>query len=364
LLAGCTLINRPSVPTIYPPVAQAAFVVGRLFGPGAYRPYQWFGVVLAAAVGVLLLAGLRGLGHDPRRAVLWAWCPTVAVEAANNAHIDVLAAALTMAALLVLVRARSGRGLLAGGALLGLAVATKLTPVLVAPAVARRRPLLVASAAATAVVAVYAPHVLAVGSRVLGYVPGYLREEGYAGGQRFALVTMVVPQRLAGPVAVGILVVVGAVVLVNSDVARPWRGATTMVGAALLVTTPAYPWYALLLVGLVALGGGAWWLAAAAAGYVAQYAQYLGLEPAPGQRVGYGLALLAVGLAVATPCLLRKSARLAQWERSRGPSLADLRNRRRSPQTTQAPSVGAAPDDEVVVRPDGCSRPADPSAPG
>jgi Glycosyltransferase family 87 len=341
LLPGCTLINRPAVPTIYPPVAQAAFVVARGFGSGPYRPYQLLGVVLASVLTVVLVVGLRRLGHDPRRAVLWAWCPTVALEAANNAHIDVLAALLTVAALLVLARSRSIRGFLVGGALLGLAVATKVTPVLVGPAVARRRPVLLASAAAAAVVAVYAPHVLAVGARVLGYAPGYLREEGYSDGQRFALVTMVVPQRLAGLVAVAILGVVGVVVLLTSEAARPWRGATVMVGAALLVTTPAYPWYALLLVGLVALGGPPAWLAVAAAGYLAQYGQYLGLDAAAGQRIGYGLALLAV-----------LASALVQSQRVPGP------------ETTQAPSLRTAPDDEVVVRPDECSRPVDPSAPG
>ena len=294
LTPGCTLINRPAVHTIYPPVAQGAFVAARAFGPGPYRPYQWFAVALALAVTVALLHGLRRLGHDPRRAVLWAWCPAVALEAGNNAHIDVLAALLTVAGLIVLASSSARRGALAGGALLGLAIATKLTPVLVAPAVARRRPVAVLGALAGAVAVVYGPHVLAVGAAVLGYVPGYLREEGYADGERFALLTAVLPAWAASLVAVAALAVVGLIVLRTADPDRPWRGATVMVGTALLIAAPTYPWYALLLVALVALGGGAWWLAVAAAGYVAQYGQYLRLETAAAQRIGYGLAALIV----------------------------------------------------------------------
>jgi hypothetical protein len=321
---GCTLINRPTVPTIYPPVAQGAFVAARVFGPGPCRPYQIFGAALALAVTLLLLYGLRRLGRDPRRAVLWAWCPTVALEAANNAHIDVLAALLTVGALLVLAASRSVRGAFAGGALLGLAVATKLTPVLVAPAVSRRRPVAVLSALIGAVAVVYAPHVLAVGAAVLGYVPGYLHEEGYADGDRFALLTLVLPTAWASLVAVAVLAAVGLVVLRTADPARPWLGATVMLGASLLVAAPTYPWYALLLVALVALGGGARWLAVAAAAYVAQYGQYLGLSTAPAQRVGYGLAALVV-LAAAVIA----------------------RSRRSGPETVQAPPRRTTPDDDV-----------------
>jgi hypothetical protein len=308
LVPGCTLINRPAVPTIYPPVAQAAFVAARALGSGPYRPYQWFAVLLAAGLTVLLVVGLGRVGGDPRRAVLWAWCPTVAVEAGNNAHIDVLAALLTVAGLLVLVRAGpgSGRRALAGGALLGLAVATKLTPALVLPAVVRRhRAVLVLSAVAGAVAVVYLPHLLAVGTGVLGYGPGYLHEEGFADGQRFALFTLVLPGWLAGPAAVAVLAAVALGVARTGDPDRPWLGATVLVGAALLVAAPTYPWYAMLLVALVALGGRAWWLAVAAAGYLAQYGPDLGVPTAPAQRLGYGIAAAAVGVAV----LVRRAAR-------------------------------------------------------
>jgi hypothetical protein len=67
-----------------------------------------------------------------------------------------------------------------------------------------------------------------------------------------------------------------------------------MVGSALLITTPSYPWYAILLVMVVGWGGRVSWLAVAAAGYLAQYAHALALAPSVAQRLGYGLAAASV----------------------------------------------------------------------
>ncbi|WP_433606898.1 glycosyltransferase 87 family protein [Dactylosporangium sp. CA-139114] len=294
---GCTLINRPEVLTIYPPVAEAVFAGVAAVTPAGSRerPMQLTMTVFAFGLGAFLWYALRRLGRDPRRAVLWAWCPLVALEAGNNAHVDVVAAAFSAVAVLVLARARTGAAAALGGAALGLAVATKLTPALLAPALARRRPLAVGLAAAGAVGAVYLPHVLAVGpGGVLGYLPGYLHEEGYASGSRFALLDLVLPGPLVRPVAVVVLATVAVLVLRTVDVDEPWRAAAAMVGTALLVTAPAYPWYAMLLVMLVAYGASTAWLALAVAAYLAQFAPQFGLATRDGQRIGYAVALVAV----------------------------------------------------------------------
>jgi Glycosyltransferase family 87 len=204
LAPGCTLINRPAVHTIYPPVAEGYFTaVHALSPPGArIKPMQVAAALAAGATTLLLVTGLRRLGRDPRLAAYWALCPMVALEAGNNAHVDVVAAGLTVLALVTLAgtgrssggrsgRGRSGSGpgrarALLGGGVLGLAIATKLFPALILPAAARRRPVAIAGAALGAVGAVYLPHVLAVGGGVLGYLPGYLKEEEYDSGSRFA----------------------------------------------------------------------------------------------------------------------------------------------------------------------------------
>jgi len=287
LTPGCTRINRPGVHTIYPPVAEAYFTVVDELSPhgSGSLPIQAAAACCAIATAVLLLAGLRRLGRDPRLAVLWAWCPLTGLEAGNNAHVDVLAAFLTTAALLTLARDSTRRRTASGAVLLGLAIAAKITPILAVPAVLRRRPATLAVAGAAATGIVYLPHLLAVGGGVIGFLPGYLEEEGYGSGHRFQLLSIIVPGRWATLAAVTVLAAVAVGVLRGTDPDQPWRGALAMTGAATAVTTSPFPWYAMLLVVLVAIDGRAEWLALAAAGY-------LGSDP-----VGYAAALPVVAAA-------------------------------------------------------------------
>jgi hypothetical protein len=141
-----------------------------------------------------------------------------------------------------------------------------------------------------------------VGPRVLGFLPGYLAEEGFDGERRFALLRLLVPERFASVAAVAVVVVTAAVLAVRErghDDGPPWRAALVLVGVAFTVVGISYPWYALLLVALVALDGRAEWLAVAAAAYPGYFTAALGLRFADTQRAGYGTAVavvLAVGL--------------------------------------------------------------------
>ncbi|HEY4854894.1 MAG TPA: glycosyltransferase 87 family protein [Streptosporangiaceae bacterium] len=298
VVAGCTMINRPTVPTIYPPVAEAYFFgVYKLSPAGSgTTPMQAAAGACAILITVLLLYALRSMGRDFRTAAYWAWCPTVALEVGNNAHVDVLAVGLAAAALVILAKAGRMRRSVFGGVLLGLAIATKITPVLVVPAVLRRRWAAVGAALAGAVAVVYLPHVLAVGTKVLGYMPGYLQENGYSNGARFAIIGLAVSGRVAILTAVVLLAVAGLAVLRFSDPDQPWRGALVMTGAALTITTPSMQWYPLLLVMLVALDGRAEWLAFSAGAYVAAESQ-MGQFSVPHPRAaGYALAAFFVAV--------------------------------------------------------------------
>jgi hypothetical protein len=314
LTAGCTRINRPTVPTIYPPVAEAFFLAVYYLHPAddSSLPIQAATAAVAVLVTLLLLIGLGRLGRDVRMAALWAWCPTVILEAGNNAHVDVVAVAVTAAAILVLATARTTRRTVAGGILLGLAIATKLTPVLTVPAVfarggdpprppreaMRRRWVTVAVSAASAFMLVYLPHVLLVGSKVIGFLPGYLHEENYTSGSRYGIIGLFVIGPVASAVAVLVLAAIALAVLQFGDPDRPWTGALYMTAAALAVTTPNLQWYSLLLVMLVALDGRPEWLAFSAGGYYAAFPNLRTLDFIPGRlhdAIAYGVPLLIVG---------------------------------------------------------------------
>ncbi|TFD82643.1 glycosyltransferase family 87 protein [Cryobacterium fucosi] len=255
----CSALNRTRVPTIYPPAAELYFTgVRAVTGPGpAYWPLQLTGLLLSIGTTVMLLFGMRRRGIDLRHAALWAWCPLVASEAVTNSHVDMLGVVFTVAAAFLVTRERYWRG----GIALGAAIATKLIPVIAAPALLRRQGWKVTVAAAATFLLLYVPYVLATGIGVLGYLPGYLTEEGYQDGTRFALVSLVAPGGAAIVVAGILLAAVAALTLWKTDPANPWLGQLVMIGSTLIILSPRYPWYALLLVPFVALSGRWEWLA-------------------------------------------------------------------------------------------------------
>jgi alpha-1,2-mannosyltransferase len=255
----CTAINRGTVPTIYPPASELVFAGVRLLtGPDAqYWPMQLLGLLTSLAVTVLLLRGLIASGRDPRWAALWGWSPLVATEGVTNSHIDIVSALLLVAATLLVA---SGR-VWAGGVALGVSIATKLIPVIGAPALLGRRPWALGAAAAATFLVLYIPYVLADGLQVLGYLPGYLSEEGYESGERFIMLSPVAPGAASTVLAAVLIAATALLVWWRTDPADPWLGQLVMIGAVLLIVTPRYPWYALLLVPMIAMTGRWEWFA-------------------------------------------------------------------------------------------------------
>lgn len=294
---GCTRLNRPDARTIYPPLAEVWFLGLHALHP-AGNDLRWLqlpNALLDLGVVGLLLALLRALGRDPRWAVLYAWCPLAVAESAMDGHVDALETLVAVGALYALVRRRAA----VGSALMAAAVMVKLFPALLMPLAIRRRPARALSVALLVVVASYVPHVLAVGTHVLGFLPGYLMEEKYDEGSRFVLLGLVgLTGKAAQAVALGVLVGVAVSVLRDRTGDLP-RLALRLLGAFFLLATPVQPWYSLLLVAVVALDGRWEWLALGAAAYPLYFAAVLDGNAALVGRISYGAAaalILAVGL--------------------------------------------------------------------
>lgn len=263
-----TRINRPLVPTIYPPLAQAWFAVVAAVTPW---PAGTLGIQLGAALAAIGTTALLAVAFVRRRgppwpALVFGWSPMVALEAGNNGHIEVLMTLLVVGAV-VTVRRR-----ILSGVLLGLAIAAKLVPIVLLPAlraIGVRGRLATAGTLATG----YLPHLLVAGLLAFGYLPGYLGEEGFdSGNSRYAVLALVVPEGLRAPVAV-LLGLVLAVMAWRRGESDPAGTATWLFGAALLIATPTYPWYTLPLLGLAVLTHRWEWLAVVVASYAA-YAAY------------------------------------------------------------------------------------------
>lgn len=271
-----TMLNRPLVPTIYPPLAEAWFAVVAVLTPDAWGTsgVQLSFLLVAVATTGLIGWSLRNNGHDPGSAFLYAACPAVFIESSSNAHVDVLAAGLIVAAVVFAHRRW------VAGILLGAAIAVKLTPVLLVPAFLGRRlrdgaATLVATLAT--VVAAYLPHALVVGWLVLGYLPGYLAEEGYeSGGERFRVIALLLPDvapQAQSVIAVLLAAAVAVLCILRARTHPTADVAVWLFGTALLIATPTYPWYVVPLLALAVLARRYEWFVVPIAAYGA-YAFY------------------------------------------------------------------------------------------
>ena len=286
----CSRINRPTVHTVYPPAAEGAFTLTRLASLGSTDgtlPVQVFGALGALAIALLLAMRAVRRRRPLWTVAVWTWCPLTVIELGNNAHIDWLAVLMSIGALMIgrevvtrrgaavdsdglgsdgLGWARVGsdglsrRRATLAGALVGAAVATKIYPALIGASLLRRHPVRVISAAAAVFLLSYVPHVVAVGSAVVGFLPDYLKQENYLSGGRFLVLSLFVPKRISLDVAVFIIVATLIWAVRRSDPRAPEMTAVATFGVVLMVTTPVYSWYALILLGLIAMTGWVAWL--------------------------------------------------------------------------------------------------------
>lgn len=249
----CTAINRPHVPTIYPPMAEIYFLATRAAVPdtAGYLAFQLAGLLLSVATALMLLRALAGRGLPPHLSAVWGWSPFVQLEAINNAHVDVLGGVLILAAGMLLVGGQPIRS----GVAFGAAVATKLIPAIAAPALLWRRPARFITAALATFVLLYLPYLAIAGIGVLGFLPGYLKEEGYSqsGGIRFGLAQLVSADHWPPVLSAAALAVVALGVLRRTRAGNVWEQQTVMIGLTLLIVSPNYPWYGLMLLPFIVL---------------------------------------------------------------------------------------------------------------
>ena len=292
-----TLLNRPQVRTIYPPVAEAWFTVEHLTVPLSLRDrgYQGVGLLLDLAVLAALLGLLRARKKDLRWAAAWALCPLPVLESVQNAHVDTLAVLLVLGAF----ACTGKRKTYAATAFITGAALVKLYPgLLLAPLLRRgNRPVQVVALAAALSMLAYLPHVVAVGFGVLGYLPGYLKEERYGEGTRYLLVGLTGLTGAAATVVVlaGLLLVIGW--LLRRDLPLP-EASLVLMATVFFLVTPVQPWYALLLLACIVLCGAWALLPLAFAAYPLLFATILDGPAALAGRLSFGGAAL-VALVIA-----------------------------------------------------------------
>ena len=254
-------INRvDTAVTIYPPVAQFFFfIVTRIGESVTTMRLALLGCESVAVAMIMLL--LRRTNRPVTRVTAYLWHPLPLWEIANSGHVDALMVALMLLGLWI---ALSGHAL-RGAAVIALSMLVKPYA---APALAAiwrpwdvKMPLVVIAVVALC----YLPY-LSVGWGVLGFLTkGYLMEEGISAGNDLWLLSLwrLVFGEHQGDVAAYaalsalLLIFKGLSVARSSDhtVAARIADINNMLLLTLLLLSPNYPWYFLVITPFTALCG-------------------------------------------------------------------------------------------------------------
>ena len=254
-------INRADFAvTIYPPVAQFLFLIVTRIGESVTTMRLALLGCESVTVTLIMLL-LRRMNRRVTRVIAYLWHPLPLWEIANSGHVDALMVALMLLGLWIALTGHALRGAVL------IAFAALVKPI-AAPVLAGiwrpwdlKMPLVVIAAVALC----YLPY-LSVGWGVLGFVTqGYLTEEGISAGNDLWLLSLwrlVFGEHQGDVVA---YVVLAALVLTfkGLSVARsPHRTIASSLAdinmlllIALLLLSPNYPWYFLVVTPFAALCG-------------------------------------------------------------------------------------------------------------
>lgn len=244
-------INHPEVPTIYPPVAQLAFLAIALIGGGVLQA-KLLWITLDLLTAWILVRVARATGRDaPLTLILYLWCPLLVVETAWSAHLEPLGL-LAMVLVLALRRRAGGAGLAHAAAAL-----VKIAPAAVVPPLLRRHGSRFAAGFLVAVVALHLLYARA-GAALWEGLFTFVRDWRFMVGP-FSLLELALPGRW--PPRIAAATIVGAVTA-WATVRRfePERAFLWILGAGLLLSPTVHPWYVLWILPFAALRRSGPWL--------------------------------------------------------------------------------------------------------
>jgi len=272
-------INNPTVPTIYPPLAQIAFLLIGLAGSSVFAMKALW-IMCDLATGWVLGRIARATGRDPLRVlVLYLWAPVLIVEVAWSGHLEPLGLLPLAGAIWAGVSLRRDRrSAAATGGLLAMSALVKFAPAAALPALARRGPGLlpersgtqlagVAAFALTALI-LYAPYA-AAGPALFTGLQTYGEHWWFMKGA-FGLV-----EALAGDpflarriVGFGVVAVIALTWFARFDLERTllW-----VLGAGMILTPTFHPWYVLWMLPMAALRSSPSWIALSGLAFIGYF---------------------------------------------------------------------------------------------
>ncbi|HEX7878719.1 MAG TPA: hypothetical protein VF720_04885 [Candidatus Eisenbacteria bacterium] len=242
-------INNPTLPTIYPPVAQRLFEVATRIAPGVTGLKCLF-FLFDLSVALLLSITVARSFASRWRLLVWWWHPLAVIEWSGSGHVDVAGIALLAAALALAAAPAGYARWLVTGLLVGLATQVKFLALLALPfvpgAASRKSGGWVAAGFVLALLVGYLPF-MAPGVNVFGSLETYaarwrasdfffglMIRSGTAQDQPARLTdAKLFVALLAGAIATG-------VALLRT---RPAAAVATTIGAAVVLSPTVHPWY-------------------------------------------------------------------------------------------------------------------------
>lgn len=259
------LINNPDIRTIYPPLAQLAFVLVGL-GGGTIFVAKALWVLLDLATAWLLTRVADRTGRDPLLVLaLYAWSPLLVIEVAWNGHLEPLG--LAPIALLLYWRPNPIRA----GIALALAALAKFAPIAALPPLVARYGWRFAAAVAVTLGALYLPY-LGAGKMLFAGLGTFAEHWRFQEGA-FGVLELLFPGPLRPRILAG-ATVVAVVAWTTWRRFDPERALFWILGAGLLLSHTIHPWYVLWALPFAALRVSVPWLLLSALVFLG----YWGLE--------------------------------------------------------------------------------------
>lgn len=160
----------------YPPLAEVFFFIGYLLTPtqlfATKALFVLCDLITCASLAILLIMKKM----DPRRVLIYAWCPLPIVEFAVEGHLDAIAIVFTVLAVLCALSSWRGARIYAG-IFLGLATLAKLYPILLLLALVRRRDWRLLSACFLTIFIGYLPFMLTAHGDYLAPIQAFIGQQ-------------------------------------------------------------------------------------------------------------------------------------------------------------------------------------------
>jgi hypothetical protein len=252
-------------PTKYPPGAEMFFILGYLLNPTNLVALKELFVLLDLVTCGALAVLLACKGLDPRRVVIYAWCPLPIVEFAIQGHSDAIAVTFMVLAVLCAQSPRKSVRLLAG-VCIGLAALARLYPILLLVVLVGRRDWGLVVACVTTIALGYLPFILLsqgeihsvllsfsgqqdLHAGVLDMAPYYLAREV---GIRITLTSIFFVTHLLEMAVAGITVLVVCTQRLRKRMSEE-AALLLLIAVVLIVYAHVFPWYMTALLPWIAM---------------------------------------------------------------------------------------------------------------